>query len=188
MVYSIDMKHFALPFAVFALLATLVGCEMQNYSASSSSSSAQPRLYPAVMEYWRPISDPNVFMPPPQANTKLNYDLAQCRCSNFPANYPHADSATMAPDLGRMAETGARMVDTQNGCVTTPQGVLLECMRARGWEPSSCSGRLETPGGTSCALSINDVPSYPESYPYRNPYDQSYGDEVSPPEQKQRYP
>jgi hypothetical protein len=167
---------FALAFA-----AGLAAC-------GSDDEAPKVQLYPTVLDYWRPISDPNVFMAQPNAQIKLNYDLAQCRCSNFPQDYPHYAAAQVAPDLGRLAETSADRVDSATGCKTTPQGVLLECMRARGWEPTECSGRLATPGGTTCALAIHDLPAYPESYPYQNPYNQSYDSEPAPPEQRQRYP
>jgi hypothetical protein len=140
------------------------------------------------VNYWRPIADPNLFMPQPQAQTKLNYDLSQCRCSNFPQNYPHAESAQIMPDLGRLAETSDTKVDTPMGCSTAPVGVVFECMRARGWEPSNCGGRYDGPGGTSCALPQGDVAVYPEGYPYQNPYNESYDNQATPPEQRQRYP
>lgn len=164
------------------LLSLVVAC------SDDENEQPPPNPYPPSVSYWRPISDPNLFMPQPQAQTKLDYDLAQCRCSNFPANYPHAESAQIAPDLGRLAETQATKVDTAaggTGCNTTSEGVLLECMRARGWEPSQCGGRYDSPGGVSCALPQGDVPPLPESYPYRNPYDNSFGDNPSPAEEHQ---
>jgi hypothetical protein len=176
------MRSSAIALFFMAALALLSAC------GTDDSQQTQVQLYPTVLEYWRPISDPNVFMPAAQADQKLNYDLAQCRCSNFPQNYPHYQSAQIAPDLGRLAETQATKVDITGGCVTSPQGVLLECMRARGWEPTSCSGRLNTPGGTTCALSIHDVPANPGAYPYQNPYNESYDNQPGPAETRQRYP
>ncbi|MBI3419554.1 MAG: hypothetical protein HY053_05430 [Proteobacteria bacterium] len=168
--------------AAAALLALLAAC------GSDDDDYVPVQLYPAVLSYWRPISDPNVFLSQSQAQNKLDYDLSQCRCSNYPRNYPHADAALMAPDQSRLAETQARMVDIDDGCVSSPEGVLIECMRVRGWEPTSCSGRMTTPGGTTCALAIGDVPAYPNSYPHQNPYNNRFEDEPAPPEQRQRYP
>jgi hypothetical protein len=174
--------------ARFAFLALFAVLFLLGLGACSSDEDDYPevQLYPAVINYWRPISDPNAFLPMTESQTKLNYDIAQCRCSNFPMNYPHSDSATIAPDLGRLAETGATKVDTAQGCATTPEGVMLECMRARGWEPTSCSGRLNTPGGTTCAMAVGQVPVYPENYPYQNPYINTFDNQPTPAEERQR--
>lgn len=142
-----------------------------------------------VLNYWRPISGPNVYLPQNQASNKLNYDLAQCKCSNYPLNVPHNEIGSYAPDMGRMAETGAMQSDHGGGCSATPDAVLIECMRARGWEPTSCSGRLATPGGTQCAQSVGAPAAYPDGYPYKGPRDASYGDTgASPAETRQNYP
>ncbi len=172
------------------LLALLAGLVLLATACSNGDDDWKPSIYLTAFSYWRPISDPNVFMPQSQAQTKLNHDLAQCRCSNYPMNYPHSEAAVMQPDLGRLAETSATKIDTQTGCLTSPEGVLIECMRARGWEPTSCSGRLNTPGGTTCALATGDVVSYPDSYPYQNPYLYNPVDEEEPtgPQARQRYP
>lgn len=149
----------------------------------------KPMPEPAVLNFWRPISNPNVFLSSGQAAQKLNYDLAQCKCSNLPINVPHQEMQALVPDQGRLAETSAMRVDAGTGCSTTPNAVLVECMRWRGWEPSACSGRLNTPGGTQCAVSIGNLPSYPDEYPYKGPLDEGFGDGgTSPAETRQRYP
>ena len=149
----------------------------------------KPAPQPVVLNFWRPISNPNVFLASGQAAQKLNYDLAQCKCSNLPITVPHQEMATLIPDQGRLAETSAMRVDVGTGCSTTPNAVLVEGMRWRGWEPSACSGRLNTPGGTQCAVTIDRIPAYPEEYPYKGPLDEGFGDgEASPAETRQRYP
>lgn len=149
----------------------------------------KPPPQPAVLNFWRPISNPNVFLASGQAAQKLNYDLAQCKCANYPITVPHQEMATLVPDQGRLAETSAMRVDGAIGCSTSPNGVLIECMRWRGWEPSACSGRLNTPGGVQCAVTIDNLPSYPDEYPYKGPMDETFGDGgTSPAETRQRYP
>lgn len=165
--------------SIFALLfvVLLAACEHE------------PEVQPVVLNYWRPISGPNVFLPQNQAYGKLNYDLAQCKCSNYPLNVPHNEIGSYAPDMGRLAETSAMQVDGPTGCGTTPDAVLISCMRARGWEPTSCSGRVASPGGTQCALSVGaQPPNYPEGYPYKGARDETYGDSSSPAERRQQYP
>ena len=148
-----------------------------------------PPPQPAVLNFWRPISNPNVFLSGGQAAQKLNFDLAQCKCSNYPIHVPHQEMGMLVPDQARLAETSAMRVDAGSGCSTTPTAVLVECMRWRGWEPTACSGRLNTPGGTQCAVSIENLPSYPDEYPYKGPMDQGFGDgNPSPAETRNRYP
>jgi hypothetical protein len=149
----------------------------------------KPAPQPAVLNFWRPISNPNVFLSSWQAAQKLNFDLAQCKCSNYPINVPHQEMGALVPDQARLAETSAMRVDAGTGCATTPSAVLVECMRWRGWEPSACSGRLNTPGGTQCAVTIGNLPSYPSEYPYKGPMDETFGDTgTSPAESRNRYP
>ncbi len=148
-----------------------------------------PRPQAAVLNFWRPISNPNVFLSGGQAAQKLNYDLAQCKCGNTPITVPHQEMGMLVPDQARLAETSALRVDAGTGCSTSPNAVLVECMRWRGWEPSACSGRLHTPGGTQCAVTIGNLPTYPDEYPYKGPLDQSFGDTgTSPAETRNRYP
>jgi hypothetical protein len=167
------MKRFLALFALLAL-TLIAACADDNR---------------VLLNYWRPISNPNVFLTDVQMHAKLNYDLAQCKCSNYPINVPHNEMAIIQPDMGRLAETGATKRDSENGCITTPGAVLIECMRTRGWEPTACSGRMRTPGGSQCAISIANPPDYPEEYPYHGPYDETFGTQgTSPAEQRQPVP
>ena len=146
-------------------------------------------IQPVVLNYWRPISDPNVNLGGEQAHAKLNLDLAQCKCGNYPINVPHNEMGLIQPDRARLSETAATKMDIASGCVTSPDAVAVECMRARGWEPTPCSGRLAVPGGTQCAVNIGNAPDYPEYYPYHGPYDQSFGAQgASPAEERRQYP
>lgn len=166
-------------FALLTFLALLlIGC-----------SDDKPKPIPVVLNYWRAISNPNVLLTMEQAQNKLSYDLAQCKCSNFPLNVPHNETALYAPDIGRLAETAATKADRAGGCSTSPDAVLIECMRTRGWEPTACSGRIATVGGTQCAVSIGTVPPYPDEYPFKNPHDEGFGSiGDSPAEARQNYP
>ena len=169
--------------AISALLLVAALCGL------AACADDKPLPQPAVLNFWRPISNPNVFLGSGQAAQKLNFDLAQCKCSNYPINVPHQEMGMLVPDQARLAETSAMRVDAGSGCSTTPTAVLVECMRWRGWEPTACSGRLNTPGGTQCAVTIENLPSYPDEYPYKGPLDQGFGDGgSSPAETRQRYP
>jgi hypothetical protein len=170
---------FVLLAAAFLMLGLLAAC-----------ADDEPRdLYPVILQYWRPIANPNVMMDSSLAQRKLGYDLAQCRCSSYPTNVPHHEMALVAPDQGRLAETSATHVDGPGGCVISPNAVVVECMRTRGWEPTACSGRLNSAGGTQCALTVigREVP-YPQDYPYRGTRDTSFDGTASPAEQRQDYP
>lgn len=172
---------FALPILLLLAGAFLAACADDTQS---------PDPFPVILQYWRPIANPNLMMDSSLAQRKVNYDLAQCRCSNYPKNVPHNEMALIAPDEGRLAETSATDIDSiYNTCITSPNAVVVECMRTRGWEPTSCSGRLPTAGGTQCAMAVigAQVP-YPEGYPYKGPRDISFGDSSSPAEQPQNYP
>jgi hypothetical protein len=167
--------------ALLALFAVLL--------LGACADDAAPIPQPALLSYWRPISNPNVNLGSTQAAQKLNFDLAQCRCNNYPVHVPHQEMGQMMPDVSRLAETSATKIDAGVGCSTSSNAVLIECMRWRGWEPSQCSGRMNTPGGTQCALSIHNLPSYPDEYPYKGPVDQGFGDSNPTPAQiRQRYP
>jgi hypothetical protein len=147
----------------------------------------EPIVQPVLLNYWRPISNPNVFLTGAMAAQKLNYDLGQCRCGNTPINVPHQEMGTLIPDRSRLYETAAIRGDVGGGCSTTPDAVLIECMRSRGWEPTSCSGRVATPGGTQCATTIGTLPNYPNDYPYKGAVDGTYGfGGNSPAETRQR--
>jgi hypothetical protein len=56
-------------------------------------------------------------------------------------------------DQQRLAETGVTVSPDDDGkCMQKPSMVVLDCMRRRGWEPTSCSGRMPLPdGGSLCA-------------------------------------
>lgn len=149
----------------------------------------EPVVQPVVLNYWRPISNPNVYLTDSQASEKLNYDLSQCRCGSYPINVPHQEIGIIARDRARMYETSATRMDTPSGCATSPDAVLIECMRMRGWEPTACSGRIRTNGSTQCAVSYGNLNDYPDDYPYKGPLDGTYGNGVaSPAEVRQRYP
>jgi hypothetical protein len=163
------------------------------YLVSACESDVPMHSY--IMNYWRPISDPNVFLNSAQAGQKLNFDVSQCKCSNYPINVPHNEIGVIVPDQARLYETSATRFDVGRSCSTSPDAVLVECMRARGWEPTSCSGRVGTNGtSTQCATTILTLPAYPDEYPYRGPLDTSYyGSSYpyglhSPAETRKRYP
>lgn len=145
---------------------------------------------PVVLNFWRPISNPNVYLTDSQSVEKLNYDLSQCKCGSWPINAPHQEIGIIARDKARLFETSATRFDTADGgCSTSPDAVLIECMRMRGWEPTACSGRIKSAGSTQCATSLGYLNDYPAEYPYRGPLDTTYGNGVnSPAETRQRYP
>lgn len=106
-----------------------------------------------IAQFWRPISEPNLLMPLDKAQTKLTFDLNQCKCGVYPDNITHSDIIQFQPDKQRLAETGEVVTPNDDGqCMVQPSLVVSECMRARGWEETNCSGRMPLPGGGSlCA-------------------------------------
>jgi len=109
----------------------------------------QPTADYAGAGYWRPISSPNILLATDDAQMKLEFDLRQCNCANFPTNFPTPAYIAFQPDLGQLAQTSIIGVGPQGTCQNVPAEVLRECMRARGWEPTLCAGRLPaTPDGT----------------------------------------
>ncbi len=110
----------------------------------------------STVEFWRPISEPNLLMSQDRAQHKLNFDLSQCRCGIFPTNIIQSDQIAFQPDKQRLAETGVTITETDSdGCMQRPSLVVSECMRARGWEVTRCSGRMPVPGGGSlCAGTV----------------------------------
>lgn len=104
-------------------------------------------------EFWRPISEPNILMPLGKAQKKLDFDLSQCNCGIYPANMSHTNIVEFQPDKQRLAETGMTIAQDENAdCRQQPSLVVSECMRARGWEVTNCSGRMPLAGGGSlCA-------------------------------------
>ena len=105
-----------------------------------------------VVQFWRPISEPNLLMEPDALQKKLDFDLSQCHCGIYPANATHSDMVNFQPDRQRLAATGVTvMPDGAGDCQQKPSLVVTECMRQRGWEPTSCSGRTPLPsGGSMC--------------------------------------
>lgn len=106
-----------------------------------------------VAEFWRPISEPNLLLPLDKAQSKLDFDLSQCRCGIYPTNVPQPDLNSFEPDKERLAETSVTVTPDDKGeCMQRPSLVVSECMRDRGWEVTNCSGRMPLPGGGSlCA-------------------------------------
>lgn len=137
------MKNF-----VFAVLALLVvtACTPNNNRADTGGvhiSGDQDSL-PLGSGYWRPISAPNVLMPVSEAQAKLEFDLSQCVCGIMPRNIPTNAMMQFNPDQARLWETARG-----GHCASPGQQVLTECMRARGWEPTLCAGRLPTGAGAA---------------------------------------
>jgi hypothetical protein len=109
-------------------------------------------------EFWRPISEPNLLMSPGKAQSKLDFDLSQCKCGIFPTNVPAQDQIAFQPDKQRLAETGVTVTENRSGdCIQRPSLVVAECMRGRGWEVTKCSGRMPlASGGALCAAASVD--------------------------------
>lgn len=112
----------------------------------------------AVAEFWRPISEPNTRMPLDKAQLKLEFDLSQCNCGIFPTNVPQPDLINFQPDQQRYIETGLfRTGKDSVSCKQSPSLVVGECMRARGWETTKCSGRMPlASGGALCSATVID--------------------------------
>ena len=109
-------------------------------------------------EFWRPVSEPNILLPLDKAQMKLNFDLSQCDCGIFPSNVPQPDLINFQPDQQRYIETSIFRTDKDGGnCKQNPSLVVAECMRARGWETTQCSGRMPlAAGGALCAAAAID--------------------------------
>lgn len=106
-----------------------------------------------TVEFWRPISEPNLLMPLGKGQRKLDFDLSQCKCGIFPSNITHNDAVEFQSDKQRLAQTSVTVTPNKRGdCVQQPSLIVSECMRGRGWEVTNCSGRMPLPGGGSlCA-------------------------------------
>lgn len=142
------MKHIALSL----LLLSLAACSWfdsepsyPNYKTEAEAGGAQT-VIGLGSGYWRPISAPNVLMNANESQGKLEFDLSQCKCGNFPKNIPTPIMMKYQPDQQRMVETG------RNGSCAIDGAVLAECMRSRGWEPTLCAGRLPTQTGSYCGM------------------------------------
>lgn len=102
----------------------------------------------SVAEFWRPVSEPNILLPLEKAQMKLDFDLSQCNCGIYPSNVPQPDLINFQPEKQRYVETSlTRTLNGSNECVQRPSLVVSECMRARGWEITRCSGRMPLAGG-----------------------------------------
>jgi len=124
------------PFIGLFFIFALSACNMLSSTISSTA------------EFWRPISEPNILLPIEQAQTKLNFDISQCKCGIFPANVTQPDQIAFQKDYQRIRETGVTITEEDSGgCVQRPSLVVAECMRARGWEITNCSGRMPVAGG-----------------------------------------
>ena len=136
---SFFMRLSALSFAGVFLLA----------ACTSSSFSLQPE--PKASEYWRPISEPNIFLSASKLQQKLEFDLSQCNCGIYPANAVHDNSALFQPGSQRLAQTAVTTGPDKDGvCAVKPQRVVVECMRSRGWAPTDCALRQKNLGQTTC--------------------------------------
>ena len=111
-----------------------------------------------VAEFWRPISEPNTRLPLDKAQLKLEFDLSQCNCGIYPTNVAQPDLVNFQPDQQRYIETGLfRTGKNGANCKQSPSLVVAECMRARGWETTQCSGRMPlAAGGALCAAASLD--------------------------------
>jgi hypothetical protein len=131
----------ALAVSVFALL-TLSACMSEGPPPPMQASS-----------YWKPISWPNMDMPPQERQTKLLYDLKQCDCGSFPpgAITPNGEPSSYPGDnnYNPAIQPSARTPHKQ--CAGgAPLDEFSACMRSRGWERTACAGRpgVHDAGGT----------------------------------------
>ncbi|MFA4994495.1 MAG: hypothetical protein WC521_04235 [Bdellovibrionales bacterium] len=125
--------------ALFLASAVFVAACSSSQTVSSDS-----------VQFWRPISEPNVLMASDKLQKKLDFDLSQCHCGIFPANATHSDAVNFQKDKQRYAQTSVTVTpDDEGTCQQKPALVVTECMRHRGWEPTNCSGRMPIPGGGS---------------------------------------
>ena len=123
------------------------------FATACSTSSIAPAPSPLASQFWRPISEPNILMQSDGLQQKLDFDLSQCRCGVYPANTARDEAIKFQSDKQRLAQTGVTVgADEEGKCEQRPSLVVTECMRHRGWEPTSCAGRVTLPGGGSlCA-------------------------------------
>jgi hypothetical protein len=137
------MRFWLFPCLVFVASLALTGCVTEE----------------KIAQFWRPISEPNLLMPTKKLQTKLDFDLSQCRCGIYPTNVTHQEIVDFQPDQQRLSETGVVVTPDDSGqCMVRPSLVITECMRHRGWEPTNCSGRMPLPeGGSLCAGYIPDA-------------------------------
>ena len=113
-----------------------------------------------IAQFWRPISEPNLEMPLAKGQKKLEFDLSQCHCGIYPANTTRDELIEYQKDKQQLVSTGVTVTPSDSGdCVQQPSLVVTECMRQRGWEPTSCTGRMPlTGGGSLCSATAIDSP------------------------------
>ena len=101
-----------------------------------------------VAEFWRPVSEPNMLLSLDKSQMKLDFDISQCNCGIYPANVPQPALQAFQPGEQRLAQTSVTRTEKPGeSCMQRPSLVVAECMRARGWEVTKCSGRMPTAGG-----------------------------------------
>jgi hypothetical protein len=86
---------------------------------------------------------------------KLDFDLSQCNCGIYPSNVPQPTLVEFQTGEQRLAQTSVtRPQKVGESCIQKPSLIVSECMRARGWEITRCSGRMPIAGGGAlCAAS-----------------------------------
>ncbi len=137
-------------------LFSLLLCAVLASGCSMFSGSDEPAPEPKASQFWRPISEPNVLLNSGKLQAKLDFDLGQCRCGIYPANATHDDDVRFQPDKQRLAQTSMTVTaDKEGNCAQKPSLVVTECMRHRGWEPTSCAGRVAVPGGGAVCSSAD---------------------------------
>lgn len=109
-----------------------------------------------IAEFWRPISEPNMMLSLDKVQMKLDFDLSQCSCGIYPSNVPQPALQAFQPGQQRLAQTSVtRTQKNGESCMQQPSLVVGECMRARGWEITRCSGRMPVAGGGAlCAATV----------------------------------
>lgn len=129
------------PFMRHRLVSVSLACAVLAGCSSNDS-----------VQFWRPISEPNILMETQQLQQKLEFDLSQCHCGIYPANSTRDEAIKFQADEQRLAQTGVTITPDEDGnCRQQPSLVVVECMRHRGWEPTQCSGRMPLPnGGSMC--------------------------------------
>ena len=130
-----------------------LACAVLAAACSTSSTSSTYAPSPGAVQFWRPISEPNVLLQSEALQQKLDFDLSQCHCGIFPVNAAHDDTVKYQADKQRLAQTSMTVTPDEEGkCQQKPALVVTECMRHRGWEPTNCSGRMPLPnGGSLCS-------------------------------------
>ncbi len=137
---------------VFSLCAVLI-----LLAACSSSNDSGKHPQGSIAQFWRPISEPNIGMPLNESQVKLQYDISQCSCGIGPVNIPRSVQANIDLDRQRLNETAVLGEEVERQCQRRPSYVVGECMRARGWEVTNCSGRMPVAGGAAVCAGYSPV-------------------------------